>query len=344
VEVCDDEDHRVRRLQNETSDCILKGKRKVPCPSLPRDLDGADIAFETVMTPAALARSFDVVAGGAEDRALERARLLALDARPEFRVLLATDAATARDDADRAIAQFARVGAVHVDVVHVVKPGGLTREIWQRLHDTLAGPLRGAVDHYLVEGGDPAAAITRFCRKGAYDVIMAPASARHTAWLPWRLSVRAALLRSSTVPVWTTGARPPESLHRREVRHVGCYLSLETGCDPHLRWASEFAQRLGASLHLLHVVPPIDDGTIAEAFASDRPLGPEDALARLGACLADGVDARTTVVVGTQRRELGRVIRAEAIDLLCISPQEALCGSRLSPALRALPCPVVCCR
>ena len=28
---------------------------------------------------------------------------------------------------------------------------------------------------------------------------------------------------------------PPESLHRREVRHVGCYLSLETGRDTHLR-------------------------------------------------------------------------------------------------------------
>ena len=296
------------------------------------------------MTRAALLHEVEAGPGRAEERELERALLLPLETRPGFRVLLATDPATARDDADRAVAQFARVGPVHVDVVHVVKPGGLTREIWQRLHDTLTGPLRGAVDHYLVEGGDPAAAIARFCRKGAYDVIMAPASARHTAWLPWRQSVRAALLRSSPVPVWTTGARAPESLNHREVRSVGCYLSLETGCDPHLRWAAEFAKRLGASLHLLHVVPPIDDGTIAEAFASDRPLSPDDAHARLRACLAHGVDGRTTVSVGTQRSELGRVIRAEDIDLLCISSQEALRGSRLSPALLALPCPVVCCQ
>lgn len=295
------------------------------------------------MTRAALLHGVDMAFVRAGERGHARAPSVALETRPEFRVLLATDPATARDDAERAIAQFARVGPVRVDVVHVVNPGGLTREIWQRLHDTLVGPLRGTVDHYLVEGGDPAAAITRFCRNGSYDVIMAPASARHTAWLPWRQSVRAALVRRSPVPVWTTGARPPESLHRREVRHVGCYLSLETGRDSHLGWAAEFTKRLGASLHLLHVVPPVDDGTIADAFASDRPLGLDDAQARLLACLARGVDASTTVVVGARRQELVRMIRSEAIDLLCISSQEVLSGSRLSPALNALPCPVVCC-
>lgn len=296
------------------------------------------------MTRAALLGRVDAAPGRADGPGYDRAPLVALETPRGFRVLLATGPATARDEAERAIAQLARVGPVHVDVVHVVKPGGVTQEIGQRLHDTLTGPLRGAVDHYLVDGGDPAAAITRFCEKGAYDVIMAPASTPHAAWLSWRQSVRAALLRTSPVPVWTTGARPPESLHRSEVRHVGCYLSLETGRDQHLGWAAAFAKQVGARLHLLHVVPPIDDGTIADAFASDRPLSPEDAQARLRACLAHGVDARTTVVVGSRGRELGRVIRAEAIDLLCISPREALCGSRLSPAIRALPCPVVCSR
>jgi nucleotide-binding universal stress UspA family protein len=266
------------------------------------------------------------------------------ETRPEFRVLLATDPATARDDAERALAQLARVGPVRVDVVHVVEPGALTRDIWQQLHDTLAGPLRGTVDHYLLEGGDPATAITRFCGNGDYDLIMAPASVRHSAWLSWRRSVRAELLRRSPVPVWTTGATPPESLNRREVRDVGCYLSLEAGCDTHLPWAAELAARLGARLHLLHVVPPVDDGTIADAFASDRPLGLDEAHARLRACLAGGVEASTTAVVGTRRRELGRLTRAGAIDLLCVSSQVALRGSRLSPDLRALPCPVVCCQ
>jgi nucleotide-binding universal stress UspA family protein len=296
------------------------------------------------MTMAALLRDIDLTFDLSREPAYRSAPAPALETGPELRVLLATDPATARGDAERAIAQFARVGPVRVDVMHVVKPGGLTRQTWQRLHDTLADSLRGTVDHYIVEDGDAAAAITSFGRNGAYDVIMAPASARHTAWLSWRQSVRAALLRHSPVPVWTTGARPPESLNRREVRRVGCYLSLESGRDPHLGWAAAFATRLGASLHLLHVVPPVDDGTIADAFASDRPLGPDEAHARLRACLADGVEATTTVVVGERRRELGRVIQAEAIDLLCLSSQEALCGSRLSPALRALPCPVVGCQ
>jgi nucleotide-binding universal stress UspA family protein len=296
------------------------------------------------MTRAALLRGVDTALLPAGGRGQPRGPLLAPKTRPAFRVLLATDPATSCGDAERAIAQLEQVGPVRVDVVHVVKPGGLTREIWQRLHDTLAGPLRGTVDHYLVEGGDPAAAIASFCRKVAYDLILAPASARHPAWLSWRQSVRAALVRRSPVPVWTTGARPPESLHRRQVRRVGCYLSLETGRDSHLRWAAEFTKRLNASLHLLHVVPPVDDGTIADAFASDRPLTTDDAHARLRACLARGSDANTNVVIGARRWELGRMIRADAIDLLCISSQEVLCGSRLSPAIRALPCPVVCCQ
>ena len=159
------------------------------------------------MTRAALLHGVDMAFVRAGERGHARAPSVALETRPEFRVLLATDPATARDDAERAIAQFARVGAVRVDVVHVVKPGG----------------------------------------------------------------------------------------------------------------------------------------TIADAFASDRPLGPDDAQARVLACLARGVDASTTVVVGARRQEVVRMIRSEAIDLLCISSQEVLSGSRLSPAVNALPCPVVCC-
>ena len=94
------------------------------------------------MTRAALLHGVDMAFARAGERGHARAPSVALETRPEFRVLLATDPATARDDAERAIAQFARVGPVRVDVVHVVNPGGLTREIWQRVHDTLAGPRR----------------------------------------------------------------------------------------------------------------------------------------------------------------------------------------------------------
>ena len=297
------------------------------------------------MASASLFYGVDLTSGGPEESGYHRAVSAGAEPRPGFRVLLATDPATARGDAERAIAQLARVGPVRVDVVHVVKPGGLTRENWQRLHDALAGPSRANGRTITSSKATiPPPPSRDSAGHGDYDVIMAPAAARHTAWLSWRPSVRAGLLRRSPVPVWTTGARPPESLDRREVRHVGCYLSLETGRDPHLRWAAEFATRLGASLHLLHVVPPIDDGTIADAFASDRPLGPDDARARLQACLAPGVDASTDRGGRRRRRqELGRLIRAEAIDLLCLSSHEALGGSRLSSDLRALPCPVVCC-
>ena len=65
---------------------------------------------------------------------------------------------------------------------------------------------------------------------------------------------------------------------------------------------------------------------------------------RLQTWIASGVDAAATVAVGTRRQEIRRLVQAEAIDLLCLASEDALRGSRMSPGLRAVPCPVVCCQ
>ena len=263
-------------------------------------------------------------------------------ARGELRVLLATDPFGTSSQAQAAIEQLARVTEVLVDVVHVVKPGGLTRQLWQQLHVTLVGPTR-AMAHYVVEDGDPAAGVARVCSSHDYDLIMAPASRHKAPWRPWRRSVRAAIVRRSTVPVWTTGVTRSDAPPARQIRKVACYLCLETGGDAHLQWAADFSKRVGARLHLLHVVPPIDDGTIADAFASDRPLAPAIAHERVRGLMANGIDAHVQVVIGARCREVRRLVDSAAIDLLCISTRDALCGRQMSPGLLALPCPVVCC-
>jgi hypothetical protein len=144
--------------------------------------------------------------------------------------------------------------------------------------------------------------------------------------------------------VWTTGATRPGLPPGRQISRVGCCVSLETGGDAHLRWASDFSQRVGARLHLLHVVAPLDDGSIADAFESDRPLLPAVAHERVQALLADGIDAEAEIVVGAHSRELRRLVRSRSIDVLCVSSRAALCGRQISPALLALPCSVVCCQ
>ena len=126
------------------------------------------------MPRAALLRGVDLAFHGTETLGQERAVSVDTGPRGELRVLLASDPLTASGDAELAIAQFARVGKVRVDVVHVLKPGGLTREIWQRLRDTLAGPSSATVDHHIVEGLDPAATIATFCGNGDYHLLMAP--------------------------------------------------------------------------------------------------------------------------------------------------------------------------
>jgi nucleotide-binding universal stress UspA family protein len=273
-----------------------------------------------------------------------RAPFVVPESPADFKVLVAAGPASAGRDAERAIDQLARTGQVRVDVLHIVKPGCLTREIWQLAQKTLESSAEVTVEHHLLEDAEPAGAIARLCGRGAYDLVVAPPAARETPWLPWRRSVRAAIVRRSPVPVWTTGARHPGLPSPRPILRVGCDVSLETGGDAHARWAAAFAKRLGASLHLVHVVPPLDDGTIADAFASDRPLLPEAAHARLQAFMAaEGLEASTDVVVGSRNRVIRRLVQARAIDLLCISATDALFGRQMSPGLRALPCPVMCC-
>ena len=262
-------------------------------------------------------------------------------ARHDLRVLLAI--AAAAPSAEQAITQLSITSHVRVDVVRIVPPGGLTRPIWQQLHQTLAGCDTALVDHYVLEDGDPADGIARYCRRRACDLIMAPPSRRHLLWLPWQRSTRAAILRQSPVPVWTTGTATSAGVAARRIRRVGCCLSLESGGDTHLQQAIDFSDRVGARLHLLHVVPPLDDGSIGEAFDSDRPLAASVAHERAQALIDGGIDAEVGIAVGAHRREVHRLVRSRAIDVLCISSRQALYGRQLSPALRALPCPVLCC-
>lgn len=258
-----------------------------------------------------------------------------------LRVLLATDLSHTNTRPEAALRQLARACPVEADVVHVIPPQYRSRDVLEQLSLLAAGVGNAAVTRRVVACDGAAAAIASLCARNAYDLVMIPTAG--SRWrVTWEDSARAAVLRHGCAPLWTGGGRLDPSWFDRPIRRVGCHVSLEPGRDVHLRASAELASRLGASLHVLHVVPPIDDGIIADAFESRRPLTSEAARASLEGLLAPGLAATTTVAVGARPRELRRWLRTQAVDVLCVGPDEAMWGNRMSPALRALPCPVVC--
>lgn len=251
-----------------------------------------------------------------------------------LRILLATDLAHGLTDADSTIAQLQRLGTVMVDVVHVVPPGRRDPGLAERL-DQVMGAEAVLVRRRLLEDEAPAEGLARLCANGNFDLAMVPA--RHHAFGSWwRPSVRAAILRQSAVPVWTTGAG---AVPAHPIRRIGCVVTLESDGDRHLAVAAELATRLGAALHLLHVVPAIDDGTIAAAH-DRRPLTPREARERVAALRHPGA-FEILLGEGSPRRELARLADAAGLDLLCVAAERASQGDRLSPALRAVRCPML---
>lgn len=256
-------------------------------------------------------------------------------------MLFATDLSPECSRATAALGQLGRACEIDADIVHVVSPRLVSPDIVERLFRAAADVEAAHVRLRVVVDENAATAITRLCEQDAYDLVMVPSAS--SRWrLTWKDSVRAAILQQGRVPLWTVGSRLDPSRFDRPIRRVGCYVSLEPGGDAHLAESAALAARLGASLHVVHVVPPIDDGTIADAFESQRPLTLDVARARLADMMAHGPDATTSVVLGTTRREVRRWLQAHDIDLLCIGPDEAMRGHRITPLLRRLPCPVVC--
>jgi hypothetical protein len=251
-------------------------------------------------------------------------------------VLFATDLADPPAAAVAMLHHLARTGPLLVDVLHVAKSAAAAADAEPRMHEVLAGLTNLVVRGRIVLDTDVPAAIGRACARHPYHLVMAPSAPAR----PWRRSKRAALVAGCPVPLWTTGDTASAG-RTTAIRRVACEVTLEPRGDRHLPFARDLAARLGAKLVLVHVVPPIDDGTIVEAATAMRPLHAVVARARLEA-LAGPEAVEIAVATGPRAATLRQLLLATGADLLCVPAADAAGPWWMASHLRGAPCPVVC--
>jgi nucleotide-binding universal stress UspA family protein len=263
----------------------------------------------------------------------------------DLRVLLTTSVTAGSVPASHAVAQLASHCPLHVTFVDVVKPGDRVVPTPHALHTFMAGAGRaGRWRRLLLEGEDPAAAVTALCAKEPFDLIMTPAPERRDLHSLFRGSFRVRLLKACPIPLWTAGAGLPASHFVRRIGTVGCFVRFDEDPKPLVDLASAFAARVGARLRILAVIPPVDDRTLTEVLTSDAPLSPGRALARIQEMLTGWESVDVDVEVGERGRQLRRILARRGADLLFVSAKEAAAAWAFgfSRDLDRVPCPVVC--
>lgn len=252
-------------------------------------------------------------------------------------VLVATDLTAPPPAAVAMLRQLSRSGPLVVDVLHVAPSAGAAAAAEPALREVLADLHDVAVRRRIVVDADVPAAIRRAVYPNRYHLVMAPAAA---ATPVWRRSRRAAIVGAGEVPVWTIGDAASAG-RATAVRRVACEVTLEARGDRHLPFARQLAARLGARLVVVHVVPPIDDATIADGPTATRPLHPDVARGQLLALLGD-TPVEIAIGTGPRAATLRRLLEATRADLLCAPAADAAGPWRLAAHLRRAPCPVVC--
>ncbi|MEO8027971.1 MAG: universal stress protein [Bryobacteraceae bacterium] len=171
-----------------------------------------------------------------------------------------------------------------------------------------------------IQTGDAAVKIVEFARANKADLIMMPTH----GYGPFRRfllgSVTSKVLHDAECPVWT-GTHLGAALNTEllKVKRVVCAVDLGTQSCQAARWASEFANRFGADLMLVHAVPlftapvpeswPSDWQGEAIRYAEEQLDGLRDSLK---------LECATRVVQGSPAFAIGSAVKEEEADLLVI--------------------------
>ncbi len=265
---------------------------------------------------------------------------------PALRLLFPTDFSPVCVEAGRAIAALVEDRRLDVTTVHVVAPGapvlparraleGFRRDTFGHSHTA------GAV----LEAVDAAAALATVAERQSFDLILSPSSGRRG----WRRiltpSFRGQLLTQTPVPLWTGGSTQALGRMGHRPRNVACLVHWDQAVAERVRTAAAFAARAGARLHLIDIVPTVDEGTLADALHSDRPLSTAVSVKRMQNLVVAPAHTETHAAVGRHATELRRLIEACRADVLFVGAEHARSGvlrHRLARHLDGLACPVIC--
>ncbi len=264
----------------------------------------------------------------------------------------------------------AELHMLHAVVLHASDPGnpelefpdldGAYREVrrWasERLEASAGRAEEAGITVRRVEerGMSAAPVILEYAREEEVDLIVLATHGRRGVRRMLLGSVAEEVVRRAARPVLTVRPDGPEE-HGEPPRSILVPVDFSEHSDRAVAHAGALAERTGAELHALHVVPEMafPDPYFAEA-ARDRAVeksareGVPDALRRnLREVLGGEVEARTHLEVGPPASTIVRVAAEQGVDQVVISShgrtglERMLLGSVAEGVVRRAPCPVL---
>jgi nucleotide-binding universal stress UspA family protein len=266
----------------------------------------------------------------------------------ELEILFPTNFSDSCFRAIPAVAQFVEELRVRITLLHVYDPAKATRtEAEEQLQSFFAEAEHYGTCRRIVTDGLPVNVIRRFCRQEKMDLIMAPSTDRIGLPRLNHRSVRAEILQTVPVPLWTAGSKVERRDFSQRIRDIACWVEFDCANITHVRNAANLAVRLGAKLHILHSVPDVHEGILATVLTSDKPLHPSVAIERIRSLTSwMPIRPEVHVSIGETRREIPRLLESCGADVVFLGENQAwrqrLRGPAMMPWVDALPCPAVC--
>jgi nucleotide-binding universal stress UspA family protein len=216
----------------------------------------------------------------------------------------------------------------------------------KRLDSALTAEVHGLSVTRAVVSGEPAEEILAYAKTHAVDLIIMPTHGYGTFRSLLIGSVAAKVLHDSPCPVWTAAHTSEQSAKHVPEKLICCVDGGPSSVEQ-LRWAAGFADLLGSTLHVLHVVPLVTDWG---PLAGDRELQEEQkAAARQrieDLCKEAQVSASLHVESGKIADVVSASIVAQRADLVVIGRGHV--GAKLGrlrthayEIIRHSPCPVM---
>jgi nucleotide-binding universal stress UspA family protein len=255
-------------------------------------------------------------------------------------IVFATDFSDSSHAVIPAVAQWVDTLGARLTLLHVYNPG----RTMYREAETLLQSFFAEADNYphcdrVLVSGDPAEGIAAYCERRSNILLMLPPSDLTGLPRPWHRSMRARLIKRLSVPVWTLGRVNVGESTSAAHRHIGVWLGDPEEGLSHLQQAAEYASKAGSTLHLLHVVDEINEGSLITPLTSNAPMGEESAdawLKEIAGSLNPACKVEIHVAQGRAKRELPKLLRRSGANMLMASHQTTVQGSWIGPEINPI--------
>ncbi|MCU1321217.1 MAG: universal stress protein [Acidobacteriaceae bacterium] len=264
-------------------------------------------------------------------------------------IVFATDFSDSSHAVIPAVARWVDELGAKLTLLHVYDPKKVIhRDAQSRLQSFFA-----EADNYpdcerVLIGGDVCEGIATYCARRSGAFLVLPPSDQSGLPRPWHRSMRARLIEQLDIPIWTLGRTNVGDSEPSSDRHIGVWITDAEEGVSQVRQAAQYVTQTGATLHLLHVVEDVNEGSLTNPLTTRSPMGIESAEVWLGELLEGlrGLKVEVHVAQGSADRELPRLLRRSGVEMLLVSQKSAIrrsmMRSTINPVFRKCPASLIC--